>query len=82
MLEKAGTRTDGVTEIGSRGAWPCARLWNGVGRSQRGAGGGSEEDNPQAEMKAAAVGVRAWHCRGCCCWALGISRGLAVLRAG
>lgn len=63
MLEKAGTRTDGVTEIGSRGAWPCARLWNGVGRSQRGAGGGSEEDNPQAEMKAAAVGVRAWHCR-------------------
>lgn len=52
------------------GAWPYASLWNGVGRSQRGAGGRSEEDNPQAAMKAAAVGVTAWHCRGflllCC----------------
>lgn len=26
--------------------------------------GGSEQDNPQAVRKAAAVGVRAWHCRG------------------
>lgn len=26
--------------------------------------GGSEEDNPPAAMKGAAVGVRAWHCRG------------------
>lgn len=25
---------------------------------------GSEEDNPQAARKAAAVGVRAWHCKG------------------
>lgn len=47
-----------------RGGWPCSRLWPGVGRSQRGAAGGSEEDNPPAAMKAAAVGVRAWHCRG------------------
>lgn len=64
MLKKARTWTDGVTEIGGRGAWPCAKLWSEVGRSQRGAAGGSEEDNPQAAMKAAAVGVRAWHCRG------------------
>lgn len=64
VLKKARTWTDGVMEIGGRGGWPCARLWNGVGRSQRGAAGGSEEDNPQAEMKAAAVGVRVWHCTG------------------
>ena len=57
-------------EVGGGGGWPRASLWSGVGRSQRGAEGGSEEDNPQAAMKAAAVGVRAWHCRGflllCC----------------
>lgn len=63
--EKGQDWTDGVREIGGGGGWPCARLWTGVGRSQRGAaGGGSEEDNPLAAMKAAAVGVRAWHCRG------------------
>lgn len=66
VLKKARTWTDGVTEIGGGGGggWPCARLWPGVGRSQRGAAGGSEEDNPPAAMKGAAVGVRAWHCRG------------------
>lgn len=59
-----------MMEIGGGGAWPRASPWSGVDRSQRGAEGGSEEDNPQAAMKAAAVGVRAWHCRGflllCC----------------
>lgn len=70
MLKKARTWTDGVTEIEGGRAWLCASLWNGVGRARRGPGGGSEEDNPQAVMKAAAVGVRAGHCRGflllCC----------------
>lgn len=59
----------------SNGDWKRASLalcqpvkWGGQSteRSWR----GSEEDNPQAVMKAAAVGVKAWHCRGflllCC----------------
>lgn len=50
---------EGRWEAGEPGIVPAC----GMGWADHRAGARSEEDNPQAMIKAAAVGERAWHCR-------------------